>query len=260
MGLALAATSLGFLVGPPLAGIMASHWGTASPFILAGIIAIIDGILRILLVKDAELPDDDTGGPLTVLRVPGSWSIVLLVIYGAAIPAAIQPILPQHLHSDEFTVGLLYSVSAVAVLFANPLAGMLTASVRAGVLGLIGILVGACSLITLAYATTPIVAGFAMACMGVSGAFTLTPANTLISEQGQRSIPPTLGGTFALSNLAYGAGMTIGPLLTGIGAAETGYVMTLLVTTVVLTIIGVAALPTLPSLPLPAPGNDSSEG
>lgn len=251
MGLALAGTSLGFLVGPPLAGVMATKWGTASPFILAGIIAIIDGILRVILVKDAELPDDDTGGPLTVLRVPGSWSIVLLVAYGAAIPAAIQPVLPQHLHSDEFTIGMLYSASAVAVLFANPMAGTLTAKVRASTLALVGIIVGAASLVVLAYATTPVIAGIAMACMGVSGAFTLTPANTLISEQGQRSTPPTLGGTFALSNLAYGAGMTIGPLLTGIGAAESGYVMALLVTAAALTMMGALALPKLPTIEIP---------
>lgn len=251
MGFALAATSLGFLIGPPLAGVMATEWGTASPFILAGIIAILDGILRIFLVKDAELPDDDTGSPLTVLHVPGSWSIVLLVAYGAALPAAIQPILPLHLHSDEFTVGVLYSVSAVVVFFANPIAGILTAKARVSHLAITGLIVGAVALVTLAYATTPFVGGIAMACIGISGAFTLTPANTLISEQGQRSTPPTLGGTFALSNLAYGAGMTIGPLLTGIGAAGSGYVTALLVTAGVLTAIGTLAIPKLPNLQVP---------
>ena len=253
MGIAMSFTSIGFLVGPPLGGFMAQHWGTASPFILAGAIAIFDGILRVLLVKEAKLPDDDTGGPLAVLGVAGSWSIVLVVIYGAALSAAIEPILPLHLKLDQFMIGLLYSVSAVVVIFANPIAGSLTTKVPIPMLVGSGLIVGTASLLTLATATTALQGAVAMALMGIAGSFTLTPANLLISEQGQRANPPTLGGTFALSNLAYGVGMSVGPLLTGFGAADRGYVIALIVTAGVLATIGAAALPRLPRLVLASP-------
>lgn len=248
MGMALGITSVAFLIGPPLAGVMVNAWGTASPFLLAAGIAVIDGILRLWLVKDVAVSDDDMGGPLTVLRVPGSWSIVALVVFGAALPAAIEPILPLHLKVDELTVGLLYSVAAVISMVVNPFAGSLITKVPSRTLAAIGVVVGVSALILMAQAITPMIAAIALGLMAIGGSFAFTPANTLISEQGIKSQPPTLGGTFALSNLAYGAGMTIGPLLSGFGAQERGYATALLITAVVLVVIGLAGLPRLPHL------------
>lgn len=248
MGLAISATSLGFLVGPPLAGIMATNWGTASPFILAGLVAIGDGILRVVLIKDAALPDDDTGGPRAVLAVAGSWSIVLVVMIGAALPAAIQPLLPQHLHIDEFTVGLLYSAMGVAVIIFNPIAGSLVGRVRVQWLVGFGVLVGAGALLILANSQALLPGTVATVLIGISGCFALTPATTLISNQGQRANPPTLGGSFSLNNLAYAAGLAIGPLLSTIGVHDGHYQMGLWVTCGVLTLVGLVALPGLPDI------------
>lgn len=77
MGIALSTITLGVLVGPPLAGFLVEHFGTASPFLFAAVVTLVDGILRIVLVKDSPRVTDDTAGPLAVLRVPGhsptSW-------------------------------------------------------------------------------------------------------------------------------------------------------------------------------------------
>ncbi|WP_336249722.1 MFS transporter [Stomatohabitans albus] len=247
-GIAIGASSLGFLVGPPLAGVMATVWGSGSPFIFAGLIAIIDGILRIVLVNGVEVPEDDTGGPLAVLRVPGSWSIIMIVICGAALPASIQPVLPLHLHIDELTVGMLYGISAIAVLVFNPLVGWLTAKVPVKWLVGCGVVVSALALGVLGSGTGIWEVGIAMVLVGLSGALLLTPATTLISEQGKHAQPPTLGGTFSLNNLAYGVGMVLGPLLSGLGSQDTGYFYAFLGTNVVITGIGAVALFRLPRL------------
>lgn len=74
----------------------------------------------------------------------------------------------------------------------------------------------------------------------------LAPATTLISEQGFRSNPPTLGGSFALYNLAYAAGLAIGPLLTGFGVQQTGFTTAMVIAAAVLAVLGGVALTKLP--------------
>lgn len=41
MGIAMSTITLGVLVGPPVAGFLVEHFGTASPFLLAAAIALL---------------------------------------------------------------------------------------------------------------------------------------------------------------------------------------------------------------------------
>ena len=88
--------------------------------------------------------------------------------------------------------------------------------------------------------------GIGMALLGLSSALLLAPATTLISEQGFKSDPPTLGGSFALYNLAYAAGLALGPQLTGIGVEQGGFTTAMIVAAIVLAVLGGAALTRLP--------------
>ena len=85
-----------------------------------------------------------------------------------------------------------------------------------------------------------------MGLLGLSSALLLAPATTLISEQGFRSNPPTLGGSFALYNLAYAAGLAGGPLLTGFGVEQAGFTTAMIITAVVLAALGAVSLTRLP--------------
>lgn len=65
------------------------------------------------------------------------------------------------------------------------------------------------------------------------------------------SNPPTLGGSFALYNLAYAAGLAFGPLLAGMGVQQTGFTMALTIGAILILIIGLASLVRLPRRQLP---------
>jgi MFS transporter, DHA1 family, solute carrier family 18 (vesicular amine transporter), member 1/2 len=73
MGLAMSMVSLGVLIGPPLAGVLVENFGVRAPFLLAAGVALADGLARLLLVRGTTAAVDDPAGPLTVLRVRGSW-------------------------------------------------------------------------------------------------------------------------------------------------------------------------------------------
>lgn len=249
MGIALSTITLGVLIGPPLAGFLVENFGTASPFLFAAAVALVDGVLRIVLVKDSPRVTDDTAGPLAVLKVPGSWSVVLAVAVGAAVLSGIEPVLPLQLGANAITIGLLFGLAALASMIANPIVGRLMASASPRLLVGAGVVAVAASLIVTGFAAALWQTIIGMTLLGVSSALLLAPATTLISSQGYLADPPTLGGSFALYNFAYAAGLAGGPLLTGFSTGKWGFANAMVITAVVLTVIGGSSLARLPRAP-----------
>ena len=247
MGIAMSTITLGVLIGPPLAGFLVERFGTASPFLFGAGVALLDGVLRIVLVKDPPHTTDDTAGPLAVLRVPGSLSIVLAIMVGAAVLSGVEPVLPLHLDASPLLVGLLFGLAALSAIIANPIVGRLVATTSPRALMGTGIIAIVAALLVMAFATQLWHTCIGMALLGLSSALLLAPATTLISEQGFRSTPPTLGGSFALYNFAYAGGLAAGPLLTGFGVQQVGFTTALVITAGVLATLGIAGLPGLPS-------------
>ena len=247
MGIAMSTITLGVLIGPPLAGFMVEHLGTASPFLLAAGVALADGVLRIVLVKDSPRVSDDTAGPIAVLRVPGSLSIVLAIVVGAGVLSGIEPVLPVHLNAGALTIGLLFGVASLAAIIANPLVGRCVTSASPRLLIGSGVLAAAASLLVLGWARELWQTCIGMSLLGISSALLLAPATTLIGEQGFRSNPPTLGGSFALYNFAYAAGLAAGPLLTGFSVQQAGFTTAMIVTAIALAVLGGVGLIRLPA-------------
>ncbi len=249
MGIAMSTITLGVLIGPPVAGFLVEHFGTASPFILAAAFALADGVLRIVLIKGSPRVTDDTAGPIAVFRVRGSFSIVLAIIVGAGVLSGIEPVLPVHLGASALTVGLLFGLASLAAMIANPVVGRLVSIVSPRSLIGSGVAAAVASLLVIGWATEPWQTCIGMALLGISSALLLAPATTLISEQGFHSTPPTLGGSFALYNFAYAAGLAGGPLITGVTVEQAGFSGAMVVTASVLAVIGGASLLRLPDRP-----------
>ncbi|SJM68999.1 MFS transporter [Gulosibacter sp. 10] len=247
MGVAMSTITLGVLVGPPLAGFMVEHLGTASPFLLAAGVALADGVLRIVLVSGSPRVVDDTAGPLAVLRVPGSLSIVIAIAIGAGALSGIEPVLPAHLGAGPLVIGLLFGAASLAAIIANPVVGRYVATAPPRALVGSGAVAAAGALLALGWAGELWQTCLGMALLGVASALLLAPATTLISEQGFRSDPPTLGGSFALYNLAYAAGLALGPLLAGFGVQRLGFAAAMTVGAALLLALGGAGLVRLPA-------------
>lgn len=250
MGIAISTITLGVLIGPPLAGFLVEHFGTASPFIFAAACAIIDGILRIVLIKDSPKVADDTAGPLAVLRVPGSIAIVIAIIVGAAAMAGVEPVLPVQLHTSSTTIGLLFSLAALTGVVANPVVGSMVAHISSRLLIGGGVITLIMALILIGRAADQLWSvTIGMALLGVSAALLHAPATALMSEQGFLASPPTLGGSFSLYTLAYAGGLALGPIMTGFGVQHYGFNTAMWLTAAILAILGLASLPWLPLPP-----------
>nr|WP_163569034.1 MFS transporter [Fodinicola feengrottensis] len=92
LGLALSASGLGVLLGPAIGGFLADHWGTRAPFMLAAAVALLDGVARVVLVRDGEhVPAERPG---RVWRHPTTGLMFGLTALGAGLIAFLEPILP----------------------------------------------------------------------------------------------------------------------------------------------------------------------
>ena len=151
--------------------------------------------------------------------------------------------------ASPFLIAAAIAIVDVALvgIIANPVVGRLMTSVSSRSLVGAGNVAVAAALLVIGWSAEVWQIGIGMGLLGLSSAMLLAPATTLISEQGFRSEPPTLGGSFALYNLAYAAGLTIGPLLTGFGVQQTGFTTAMAITALVFAVLGGVALVRLPA-------------
>lgn len=227
LGLAMSMVSIGTLAGPPLAGWLARDHGHAAPFVLAAAVLILDGVLRVVFVRPTPPSADDPATPLDVLRVGGSWPVVILIAVGSAVTSAIEPILPVRLAVglglDTAGIGLLFALLVIIGAVLNPMVGAALNRVSPRLLALIGAALAIAGLLLLGAGSRLPVVIAGIVCLGGAIAFLVAPAGTLIGVQGARTTPPALGGAYSLYNLAYAAGLILGPMTAGALTSALGY-------------------------------------
>ena len=227
LGLAMSMVSIGTLAGPPLAGWLARDHGHAAPFALAAAVLVLDGVLRVVFVRPTPSSTDDPATPLDVLRVGGTWPVVILIAVGSAVTSAIEPILPVRLAGglglDTAGIGLLFALLVIIGAVLNPMVGAVLNWVSPRLLALIGAALAIAGLLLLGVGSRLPVVMTGIACLGGAIAFLVAPAGTLIGVQGARTTPPALGGAYSLYNLAYAAGLTLGPVTAGALTSALGY-------------------------------------
>lgn len=227
LGLAMSMVSIGTLAGPPLAGWLARDHGHAAPFVLAAAVLILDGVLRVVFVRPTPPSADDPATPLDVLRVGGSWPVVILIAVGSAVTSAIEPILPVRLAVglglDTAGIGLLFALLVIIGAVLNPMVGAILNRVSPRLLALIGAALAIAGLLLLGAGSRLPVVIAGIVCLGGAIAFLVAPAGTLIGVQGARTTPPALGGAYSLYNLAYAAGLILGPMTAGAFTSALGY-------------------------------------
>ena len=227
LGLAMSMVSIGTLAGPPLAGWISRGHGHAAPFVLAAAVLLVDGVLRVVFVGRAHAQSDDPATTLDVLRVDGSWPVVVLIALGSAVTSAIEPILPVRLAGglglDAAGIGLLFALLVITGAVLNPMVGAILGRVSPRLLAFVGAVLAVAGLMLLGIGSRLSVVIAGIVCLGAAIAFLVAPASTLIGVQGARTEPPALGGAYSLYNLAYAAGLTLGPALAGALTSALGY-------------------------------------
>lgn len=245
MGIALSAFGVGTLLGPPLGGGLASWLGTAAPFLLVAALAVADGVARWALIPHDDPRDVPRERPSALRGQRGVALAAGLTALGAAVIAFPEPILPLHLASDlgagTAAIGAVFGAAALVAAITPPVIGAAMGRIAPLVLVSAGALVAALGLVSLHLADSVVAVGAALAVLALGATLVLTPTLALMADLAEASSPPRYGAVYALYTLAYAAGLTVAPLIAGVGVETGGFGRAVVVASIALC-LGSAAL------------------
>jgi MFS transporter, DHA1 family, solute carrier family 18 (vesicular amine transporter), member 1/2 len=243
MGIVLSATGIGILLGPLVGGVLAEQVGPAAPFYLAAALAALDGVARLVWIRD--VPHVRREPSAEVYRSPRAPLLIGLTATGAGLLAFLEPIVPLEASSQYGAstqqIGFLFSGAVLLGALAAPVSGALADRLPRPALAGGGALLAAAGLAVVAAADSlwGIAVGVALTATGAQGV--LAPTLVLISELAESQRPAAYGAAYAMYSLAYTAGLMVAPLAAGLGDDTAGFRATVLAGAGVAVVAGVAA-------------------
>lgn len=124
-------TGLGFMLGPPLGGVLYSAGGFKLPFIvLGGLLLSILPVVMLILPKDQDLPQKvDTGLLLRMTKIPGIAVIGLSILVSGLVLGFLDPTFAPYMKKfglGPSKVGLLFLLCAGCYAISAPLVGWIS--------------------------------------------------------------------------------------------------------------------------------------
>lgn len=228
MGIALSGQAAGVLLGPSLGGWLYQLGDYRLPFFVAAGLAVADGILRIVLLRD--LPETKSAGgllsPFGLLRNRKVLLVGGVVVIGAAVPSVLEPTLPLHLQellgAEPGMIGMLFAVPTLAYGAATPFIGRLSGRIGHRKAILFGLAAVSVSLPLAALPDSLWTQAAALALLGASMGLVLAPSLPALADLAEQNGSASYGMTFAVYNTAYSTGMLLGPMLGGVLADSFG--------------------------------------
>ncbi|MGG1658803.1 MFS transporter [Brevibacillus sp. NRS-1366] len=221
MGTALTAISTGTLLGAPIGGWLFEISDHRMPFLAAAAFTVINIVLVYLFLK--EEPNRTVSEKLQVsgfLRNPQVVFIAGIVLLAEVSLCLLEPTLPvfftEKLSSTPTTIGLLFAVMTLAYGLIAPVAGSMSSRYNPYKLMFGGIIALGVFMPFLAWAGSIWQTAIAMAFVGASVGFTLSPTLATLGEIIDQGGTGAYGTAYSLFNMFHGVGMVAGPLAGGI--------------------------------------------
>jgi MFS family permease len=228
MGVFYASFNVGFIVGGPLGGVLARHFGLASPLWAYAAACLLAAVLFLRTIHDPVRPDRDarvTG----LRRLPWNRPFVTVLVVNAAymwaMAAIYQTLVP--LFGTSRAVGLsLEGVGvALAIATATELAALYPAGRASDGRGRRAVLIPALAGLAIVIVVLGRVASVpafmvAMAAMGVASAYAGVPPAPMLSDVTPEEM---MGTAVAVFRFVGDLGFVLGPLLAGWVAGSIGF-------------------------------------
>ena len=219
MGLVMAGTSFGLMIGPSLGGWLYETGGTALPFLTVAGLALVGAVgllwLRLPLVHVAR----ETVPLRLAISVPAVASCAVAVVIAAATLAMLEPVVSLWLASsirlNPARIGLVFGIAAVASTALHPVYGRLADQWGGRRLMLVGLVAMALMLPLLSRAWNFESAVGLYVLLAAAAALVITPSLAYMGEATSNAGMASFGVAYGLYNFAWGVGLLAGPAAGG---------------------------------------------
>jgi MFS transporter, DHA1 family, solute carrier family 18 (vesicular amine transporter), member 1/2 len=218
MGLAMAGSTLGIIIGPVLGGWLYEIGGIRLPFLVVAALAVIDLIAFAIVAPRTR----GSGAPVPMRRVLTHRPVAitaLVVIAGGGTIAMLEPVIPlvmeARLGLGPAAIGTLFGIAAVASTTMHPIYGRLSDRWGGRRLMMIGLIASAFVLPLLNFASDFRSAAFAMVPMWIVFSMIVTPSLAYMAEVSSAAGFESYGVVYGVYNMAWAVGLMVSPALGG---------------------------------------------
>ena len=218
MGLTMAGSTLGIIIGPVAGGWLYEIGGIRLPFLMVAALAVIDLAIFAIVAPATK----GSGASVPLRRVLTNRAVVitaLVVIAGGGTIAMLEPVIPlvmrARLGLEPAAVGTLFGIAAVSSTALHPVWGRLSDRWGARRLMTIGMVASALVLPALNLATDFQSAAIAMVVMWMTFSMMITPSLAYMAEAASAAGFEAYGVVYGVYNMAWAAGLMVAPALGG---------------------------------------------
>jgi multidrug resistance protein len=219
MGLVMAGTSFGLMIGPTFGGWLYESGGALLPFAAVAVAAlVVAAIFLVIRFPEAKVAAEAVP-VLQIARTRAVVTCVLLVIVAASTIAMLEPVLSLWLAADlglgPARVGVVFGAAAVGSTLLHPVYGGLADRWGAQRMTIIGLVMTASLLpiVSTARSFETAVALYVLEAAAI--ALVVTPSLAYMAEVVSSVGAGSFGVAYGLYNFAWGAGLLAGPALGG---------------------------------------------
>ncbi|VDM16574.1 unnamed protein product [Hydatigera taeniaeformis] len=231
-GTALSGLALGVLVGPTFGGIVYQFVDKKAPFLMLAVLALMDGVLQIVILKPSIRPEQERGAPIIkLLRDPYILVAAGALTFGNIGIAILEPALPmwmkEHMNADNWAQGIAFLPASVSYLLGTNIFGIVAHRIGHWLSAFIGMILCSICLLCIPFSRRLghlIVPTFGLGLsMGMVDASMMPQMGILVDL---RHVA-VYGSVYAIADVAFCLGFAFGPAIGGCVAQSAGFSWTI---------------------------------
>jgi multidrug resistance protein len=219
MGMVMAGTSAGLMVGPTIGGWLYEAGGVHLPFLTVAAASLATAALFLWIRPPASRAEREVVPIRLVVRHPAVLVCALVVVAAASTIAMLEPVLALWLASSlglgPARIGMVFGMAAVCATVLHPVYGRFADRWGGRPVALVGLLCTAGMLPVLSLASSFGSATALYVLQAAAIALVVTPSLAYMAEAVSRAGVGSFGVAYGLYNVAWGVGLLAGPAVGG---------------------------------------------
>lgn len=219
MGLVMAGTNAGLMIGPTIGGYLYEAGGVHLPFLTVAAAALVCAALFLWIEPSATRASAAIVPVRVVMRDPTVMACAIVVAVASGTLAMLEPVLALWLASSialgPARIGLVFGIAAVSSTLLHPLYGRFADRWGGGPVAMVGLVATAAALpfLSLAWSFSSATSIYVVQAAALS--LVVTPSLAYMADAISRGGGDSFGIAYGVYNVAWGAGLLAGPALGG---------------------------------------------